>query len=200
MLTPITLIRHGETKWNKELRVQGHQNVPLSEHGIQQADRLGQYLKDQQKQSGYLYSSDLLRARQTAERIASRHQLQVQTSHHLRERYCGEWEGRTVEELKQVYPDFDDIRLNGGKYGVESIEQMKERMQKFVLEIIEKHPGEPIWIVSHGMSLSSLLTELTQGEVQIGNPRLFNTSFTHLIHHPEKGWQLHDLNQTPHLE
>lgn len=200
MITPITLIRHGETAWNRELRIQGHQNVPLSDHGIEQADALGEYLKKRQEPAGHLYSSDLLRAKQTAERIASRYQIQVRTSAHLRERYCGEWEGRMVEELKRIYPDFDDIRLHGGKYGVESVEQMKLRMQRFISEIIERHPGEPIWVVSHGMSIASLLTGVTQGKYQVGKPRLFNTSLTRLTYHSTKGWELHSLNEIPHLE
>jgi broad specificity phosphatase PhoE len=197
MNTHFYFVRHGETVWNQVGRYQGHIDVQLSETGQKQAELLADYL------SAYaistIYSSDLIRARQTAERIAAKHKLAVQTNVNLRERYGGEWEGMTVEEIKKKYPDWEWIRWSGGVYGMESIEKVKERMQQAIEKIVERHPTEQVVIVGHGLSLKALFSILTKREIQRGETRLQNTSLTHFSYGSADGWRCHRLDEIPHL-
>src|SRR6476661_8354230 len=89
--TIVFLARHGETLWNLERRFQGHGDSPLSERGLEQARRLGERLAGESLAA--VYSSDLGRTRQTAEQVANRHGLEVQTHAGLREIDTGVWTG-----------------------------------------------------------------------------------------------------------
>jgi broad specificity phosphatase PhoE len=197
MDTHLYFIRHGETVWNQEGRYQGHTDIGLSEAGRKQAGLLADYLESYSFST--IYSSDLARARQTAEQIASKHGLMVQTNVNLRERYGGEWEGLTMAEIEQKYLDWEQIRWSGGAYGMETTEKVKARMQQEIAEIIGKHPAEQVVIVGHGMSLNALFAVLTKGERGYGKTRLRNTSLTHFCYHPDEGWTCHQWNETPHL-
>ncbi|MBA4492854.1 histidine phosphatase family protein [Paenactinomyces guangxiensis] len=197
MRTHLYFIRHGETVWNREGRVQGHSDIPLSETGLEQARRLAEYL--QQQSVSVIYSSDLLRARQTAESIAAKHGVQVQVTSAFRERYGGEWEGLTGAELKEKYPDWETVRFTGGSYGIESTEELQQRIIRELEKIVDKHQGQHIYVVSHGMSINAALTFLTRGEHGTGIIRLHNTSITHLTYEQADGWKLHKINETPHL-
>jgi broad specificity phosphatase PhoE len=197
MITYVCFIRHGETVWNKEERFQGQMDIPLSEAGVEQAKCLADYLKDQS--ISVIYSSDLKRARQTAELIAAKRGLTVQATPELRERSAGEWEGLTLSEIKEKYPDWEKVRLVGGVYGIEPIEELKKRMLGKVEALVEKHQGEHIYIVAHGMCINAVLHVLTDGEYGTGKTRLHNTSMTQLSYENEAGWKLLKINETPHL-
>ena len=93
----ICLIRHGETAWNAELRIQGHRDLPLNGSGLAQAEALAGRLAGQRFDA--LYSSDLLRARQTAQPLADVLGLPVRLEPELRERHFGCCEGKTREEI-----------------------------------------------------------------------------------------------------
>lgn len=198
MVTDVYFVRHGVTEWNKERRLQGQQNVPLSELGRQQAERIAAYLAEETFAA--IYSSDLQRAQETAQRIAAKHQLPVTCYPEFRERYCGEWEGCTVEEVSAKHPDWGVVRLTGGAYGVEPTEKVRERFVGKCEELVRKHRGERILIVAHGMCITAALGVLTQGQIDFGKTRLSNTAITHLTHHEQQGWKLNSFNQTPHLE
>ncbi|SEM70188.1 histidine phosphatase family protein [Lihuaxuella thermophila] len=197
MMTYVCFIRHGETDWNKEIRFQGQTDIPLSETGVEQAKFLAEYLKDHTISA--IYSSDLKRARQTAELIAAKHGLAVRATPEFRERSAGEWEGLTLSEIKEKYPDWEQIRFTGGAYGIEPVEQLKKRMLGGVEALVEKHQGEHIYIVAHGMCINAVLHVLTGGEYGIGKTRLHNTSMTRLSYEKEAGWKLLGINETPHL-
>jgi broad specificity phosphatase PhoE len=198
MQTHVYLVRHGVTEWNEEKRYQGHQNVPLSELGRQQAELVAAHLANESFAA--IYSSDLERAHETARLIAAKHQLPVTCHPEFRERHGGDWEGFTVDEVKRMYPDWEMVRLTGGVYGVEPTEAVRERFVRKCEELVRKHRGERILIVAHGMCITAALGVLTQGEIDFGKTRLSNTAITHLTHHEQGGWKLHSFNQTPHLE
>ena len=145
-MTTLLLARHGETDWNRELRIQGSSDIELNELGRQQAQFLAQELTDVDLDA--IYSSDLARARQTAEAIAATHALEVRLDRRLRERSFGSWEGFTREDIDELPP--------GSRHDGESDEQVRARVLAAIEDIAAAHPGEQVLVVSHGAALNAL--------------------------------------------
>src|SRR5438105_20624 len=138
-MTTLLLVRHGETDWNAEGRLQGHTDRPLSDFGREQARRLADDLVGEELDA--IYASDLIRARETAEIIGERLGLPVVIDPDLREKNWGTWEGLTSEERLGV--DFEG----------ETTEEHRDRVLRAVRRIAERHPGQRIAVVTHGGSL-----------------------------------------------
>jgi broad specificity phosphatase PhoE len=152
-MTTILLVRHGETDWNQERRWQGHADRPLNDVGRAQAEELADELAS--REIAAVYSSDLARARQTAELVAGRHGLDVTLDHALREVDVGEWSGLSLEEAESRYPE-GFRRWQDGHSGWtegETYEAMGERVVAAVLRIAARHPGETVLVVTHGGSI-----------------------------------------------
>ncbi|MFC4076987.1 histidine phosphatase family protein [Salinithrix halophila] len=199
METHIYLIRHGETAWNKEKRVQGHKDMPLSSAGEEQARRLGQRFSKQEISA--VYSSDLTRAVQTAEYVAGDRTLIVGRMVEFRERYMGDWEGLLIAEVKKRHPgEWEEVWHRGGKYGVESTEEVKDRMIAKLQRLIVRHPGERIVVVSHGGAINGVLEEVSEGVHGPGRTRIRNTAVSHLVFQPKHGWHVKQVNCAAHLE
>lgn len=198
MVTQLFWIRHGETEWNRFTRFQGLRDVPLSETGVEQAHRAAEYLKNQPFSA--IYSSDLKRARQTAEIIAAKHSLPVESFPELRERCCGDWEGKTRQEIGEQYPDWETVSLHGGKYGVEKTSEVVRRFLAKCEELARKHQGETIAIVAHGMCMNAVISKITDGELGLGKSRIKNTGISRLTYEEGKGFQIISFNDTSHLE
>lgn len=198
MNTKIYLIRHGETEWNKERRIQGHKNIALSDVGRKQAEQLASHLWSVKFDA--IYTSDLWRAQETARIVAGKHQLPVTSSVDFRERYCGEWEGRTVDELVSKYPDWEMIRPVGGKYGVEPTGQVQNRFRRKCESLATQHLGGQIAIVAHGFCISAFLEAITKGAYGPKSERLLNTSCTHLIYREDGEWLVQKYNDVSHLK
>ena len=150
--TEIILIRHGETEWNLQQRMQGHSNSDLSSVGQAQIQALGQWMKN--VPFNYIYSSDSLRAKQTAEAITqfSGHELKIDLR--LREKNLGVFEGLTSEEARESNPEvFRLFKTAGSKYVIdegESTQQLQDRALEIVEEIRIKHPEDRVLLVTHG--------------------------------------------------
>jgi len=150
--TEIILIRHGETEWNSQKRMQGHSNSDLSSVGQAQIQALGQWMKN--VPFDLIYSSDSLRAKQTAEAITqfSGHELKIDLR--LREKNLGVFEGLTSEEARERHPEvFRLFKTAGSKYVIdegESTQQLQDRALEIVNEIRIKHPEERVLLVTHG--------------------------------------------------
>ena len=150
--TEIILIRHGETEWNSQQRMQGHSNSDLSSVGQAQIQALGQWMKN--VPFDHIYSSDSLRAKQTAEAITqfSGHELKIDLR--LREKNLGVFEGLTSEEARERHPEvFRLFKTAGSKYVIdegESTQQLQDRALEIVDEIRMKHPEEHVLLVTHG--------------------------------------------------
>jgi len=150
--TEIILIRHGETEWNSQQRMQGHSNSDLSSVGQAQIQALGQWMKN--VPFDHIYSSDSLRAKQTAEAITqfSGHELKIDLR--LREKNLGIFEGLTSEEARERHPEvFRLFKTAGSKYVIdegESTQQLQDRALEIVDEIRIKHPEEHVLLVTHG--------------------------------------------------
>ena len=146
-MTTILLARHGETDWNVERRVQGHSDTPLNDTGRAQARALAEELGDEPIDA--VYSSDLMRAHETARIVASQRGLEVTAIRDLRERNFGTWEGLTDEEIYVRHPQARDRSWQ--EWGdAETQFEMAERVLAALLRIAEAHPGQRLLVVSHG--------------------------------------------------
>ena len=150
--TEIILIRHGETEWNSQQRMQGHSNSDLSSVGQAQIQALGQWMKN--VPFDHIYSSDSLRAKQTAEAITQFSGHELQFDQRLREKNLGVFEGLTSEEARERHPEvFRLFKTAGSKYVIdegESTQQLQDRALEIVDEIRIKHPEERVLLVTHG--------------------------------------------------
>jgi broad specificity phosphatase PhoE len=151
-VTTLLLVRHGETDWNREGRWQGHSDTHLNEIGRAQAERVAGELDG----VDVVYSSDLARARETAEIIARRLDLPVRLDPRLRERSFGAWEGLTAAEIEG---DFRDAHLRwraGGGPGADDAEPFDafgQRVREALRDILGRHPDETVLVVAHGGSI-----------------------------------------------
>ena len=156
-MTTVILTRHGETDWNRDHRWQGHADPSLNELGQAQARELVERLADLPLDA--VYSSDLRRARETAEAVAEAKGLQVVTDSLLREIEVGEWTCLTTDEIKARFPAGWERHAAGGD-GWERGEThaaMSSRIVSVVSRIAGGHPGEQILCVLHGGVIRALL-------------------------------------------
>ena len=156
-MTQLILIRHGETLWNTERRMQGQLDSPLTSRGPWQAQQLGVRLKTQPFTT--LYSSDLPRAARTAEQIAVATGHQIVIDERLRERHFGVFEGLTQKEMQSCEPDaYVRFMSRDPHYAVpggESPAAFFARCRAALEELAIRHAGETIAVVTHGLVLDS---------------------------------------------
>jgi alpha-ribazole phosphatase len=173
-VTRVILVRHGSTEWNHGHRFQGHQDVPLSELGAHQAQRVAHRLH--RERLTCVYTSDLQRARQTAEALASVDDTPLNVTSQLREMSFGAWEGLTAREVQQTYPhewkEWVDDPVHTTPPGGESLEQLAGRVTRFLETTIEGFAGEAerhrrrrwrgptLVFVGHGGCLRAIITHL----------------------------------------
>jgi 2,3-bisphosphoglycerate-dependent phosphoglycerate mutase len=158
MKTQLLLIRHGETAWNAEHRVQGHLDIPLSPLGVLQSARLAECLANEPIDA--VYSSGQSRAWLTAAPLAARLGLEVIAEPRLRERSFGIFEGLTLDEIAERYPpEFKKWRERDPAWrpeGGESGQQLIDRVLSAVSDIGVNHPSQTVVLVSHGGVLDVL--------------------------------------------
>jgi broad specificity phosphatase PhoE len=151
-VTTFLLVRHGETDWNAQKRWQGHSDTPLNERGREQARALAESIGGVDA----VYSSDLARARETAEIVAARFGLEVLVDQRLRERRFGAWEGLTAEEIEQRFPAEHDRWQAGEGYGAgdaEPFDAFAARIRSFLDDVVREHPDDEVLVVAHGGSI-----------------------------------------------
>ncbi|NSX04573.1 histidine phosphatase family protein [Cupriavidus gilardii] len=162
-ITHLIVIRHGETAWNRERRLQGQLDIPLNETGHAQARALAGSLAGEPIDA--IYSSDLSRAMQTAAPLSEALGMPVQSEPRLRERCYGTLEGMTYAEVAQQRPeDFARWQARVPDYAPpqgESLRDFHERAIEVVLALVRRHPGERIALVAHGGVLDCLYREAT---------------------------------------
>ena len=156
-MTTLILARHGETDWNREHRWQGHSDVPLNELGREQARALAEELAGEPLAA--IYSSDLLRAYETARTVADRKGMDVIADAALRETNLGVWEGLTSPEIEEQFPDDWRVWRDGGVpvgRGGETPHEARERIVAAAERIAAVHEGEQVLVVAHGGVLRHL--------------------------------------------
>lgn len=155
----LILVRHGETEWNRVGRCQGFSDVELNKNGREQINELAKSLKD--KSISAVYSSDLIRALDTAKAIANYHKLGVEVDPDLREMNQGDLEGLTFVEIRERYASLltnwvgnpEAVKLPGG----ESLKELQDRAWRAVERIYIKHQDQTVVAVSHNLTIITLL-------------------------------------------
>ena len=201
----ITAVRHGETAWNVDTRIQGQIDIGLNTRGQWQAQQLGAALAEHGL--NHIYTSDLARAHHTALAIAKHAGIAPQAvALHagLRERAFGVFEGRTHAEIEAQWPQ-DALRWrqrvpDWAPQGGESPLQLRQRVAQTVAHIAARHPGEHIALVAHGGVLDMLYRLATGQEVNaVRTWELGNCAINRLLWTPE-GLTLVGWADTGHLE
>ena len=158
------IVRHGETEWNVMGRIQGHSDVPLSKNGREQAGNVARRLA--KAPLDVVYCSDLSRSRETARIIVGARDIPLHATPELRERYYGVFEGLTLEERRDKYPDMFAASLvkdlDFAPTGGESPRATSVRMTDFVAGLRARHPDETVLIVGHGGSLRAAIIALME--------------------------------------
>ncbi len=156
--TEFIVIRHSETAWNAQSRIQGHLDSPLNEEGLAQALLVGERLGHETFSA--LYSSDLGRALQTVQPIADRTAHEIVREPRLRERHLGVFQGLTGAQCEHDYPlEYARFKARDPDHvvpGGESVRQLFERVSNFFMDLARAHPDQRIVAVTHGGVLDAL--------------------------------------------
>ncbi|KQW63953.1 histidine phosphatase family protein [Variovorax sp. Root411] len=199
--TRLIAVRHGETAWNVDTRIQGQLDIGLNATGLWQAQRAGSALADEP--IGVVYASDLSRAWQTAEEIARPHGLAVQPEPRLRERAFGHFEGLSFAEIEATLPVQARLwRERDPEFepeGGESLLMFRDRVTGVAAELAARHPGELVVLVAHGGVMDVLYRAATRQELQAPRTwQLGNAAINRMLWTPE-GFSLVGWSDTAHL-
>lgn len=196
----VIFIRPGETQWNRLGRWQGQVAVSLNDHGKMQAKRLARFIRAIGVQA--LYTSDLRRASETAAVLADTLGFDVVADERLRERHIGLWQGLTLPEVQEWYPEaYQSLRSNPDSYqieGGESRDLVAKRMKAAFDEITAK-PHDIIGVVSHTTAIRALLDALIPGVDALGMD-FSNMSVTSIAKEDGSEWRIVQRNDVTHLE
>jgi probable phosphoglycerate mutase len=201
--TRIIAIRHGETAWNVDTRIQGQLDVPLNDTGRWQAQRLARALAAREP-IDVVYSSDLLRAWETARAVSETTGAPVVTDEGLRERGFGVFQGKTFAEIEASLPE-EALRWRKrdpfwAPEGGESLTAMRRRVVETLHTLASRHTGEQIVLVAHGGVLDLLYRAATGQQLQAPRTwQLGNTAINRLLWTPA-GLSLVGWSDTSHLE
>lgn len=200
--TRIIAIRHAETKWNVDTRIQGHLNIPLNDTGRRQAERMALALSDDPITA--IYASDLARAWETAQYLGRALSVDVTREEGLRERGFGDFEGKTYAEIEALLPEQSQRwRKRDPEFappGGESLLTLRSRVVAAAERLAARHPGELIALVGHGGVMDVLYRAATRLDIQA--PRtwtLGNAAINRLLWTPE-GFTLVGWADTQHLD
>ncbi|KAH0971399.1 hypothetical protein GBA52_023555 [Prunus armeniaca] len=198
----IIVLRHGETAWNADGRIQGHLDVELNDAGRQQAAVVGDRLSKEPKIS-VVYSSDLARAYETAQIIAARcGGIKVVTDVDLRERHLGDLQGLVFRDTAKLNPKVHQAFVSRDSCqeipgGGESRDQLHQRCTSSVQRIGNKHKGERVVLVSHGGFIRTLYKQASPDGRSVA--KVLNTS-VNIIHVYDDGkWTIKSWGDVSHL-
>ncbi|WP_042147777.1 histidine phosphatase family protein [Paucisalibacillus sp. EB02] len=189
-MTTIYLVRHGETDWNAERRMQGQTDIPLNAKGVRQAEACGSALNP--KDYDIVISSQLLRAKKTAEIINSFLELPFVVMKDFAERSFGDAEGLTYDERNQLYPDRNYPNQ-------EVLEDFSERIMTGLEQVHQNYLGKRILLVAHGAVIFRILSIITEGKLDLEDMKIENTSISTITRNKQE-WIIQDYNRIDHLE
>lgn len=204
-MTRLYLIRHGETEWNASSKVQGTTDVHLNEKGIIQAELVAKRLAKDNITA--LYTSSLIRAKTTAEKIAQELKLVPKELHEYREICLGPWQGLTINEINEKYAEhFRIYREKPSEFnmpGAETFLQVTERFCNAVNSTIIENKDKNIAIVSHGTAIKAAIINILGINIDYYNKFRIDNASISILHFNEKfrdGVVVHCLNDTCHLQ
>ena len=209
--TRICLVRHGETAWNMERRIQGHIDIGLNQNGLRQATLAGRWLRD--AGIAAVYGSDLTRAWVTAQTIAAELGLTPARLPEMRERCYGIFEGLTYPEAKARYPEaYVAFETRNPDYAYENGESLKAlfaRVTGKLIEIAAAHAGQNVVVVSHGGVLDIVNRFVRGNPLETPRDFLIPNAGINWIAAPrgdflpgavDGGWTIETWGETAHLE
>ncbi len=201
--TTVCLVRHGETAWNAERRMQGQFDLPLNETGRAQAEALAATLATQPFDA--VFSSDLARATTTAEPVARGLALAVRTDAALRERHYGVFQGLTYSEAEQRFPqdyarlvarDPDHALPDGG----ESLAGLAARVREALTRIAMEHAGGRVLVITHGGVLDAAHRMATGKAIDAPRDFVVANAALNWIEHRDGSWALLSWAERGHLD
>ena len=200
-MSVIYIVRHGETNWNAEGRIQGHTDIDLSERGREQARAAAGRLSGVHFDAAYC--SDLSRTSETARIILGERATPLQETPELREYNKGVFEGLTAEEYRDRYPDLYQASLvndlDFAPPGGETIRQCQARLSRFIQGVRERHPDEDVLLVGHGGSLRSGIVALLDLPLEANWKFVMHNCALSIIRAYPNNAVLHLYNDTSHL-
>lgn len=203
-MTTLYIIRHGETDWNAQGLWQGHTDVPLNAAGHEQAQRLATHLAHSGVHLDAIYSSDLLRAWETAQPIGESLGVDLRAMPALREIDLGSWSGMTREQV--IAQDAETLdRISSGedlpRGGGERLAELHQRVVAAAEQAAAEHPGGAVALVTHGGPVRALLMHAARDKDGPAPRRghIGNTSVS-VITLDQSGWNIRSINEMRHLE
>lgn len=196
----LVVVRHGETSANLDGVWHGSTDTALTERGHVQAARVAAYLAEAYADAVAVYSSDLQRARHTAEPIGRALGLPVELDPGLREFDLGSWEGKTYRDLHEQYRLWHHMRADPhfAEHGGESPLGVTERFTAALRRISVAHPDQRVVVVGHGGALSLCFAALLDGDYTRWGRVMENCAVSELCLHPAPA--LPAFNRTAHLD
>jgi probable phosphoglycerate mutase len=199
--TRFIVVRHGETAWNAQTRIQGHLDSPLNEEGMAQALLLAERLAPER--FDYFYCSDLGRALQTAQPLADRTGKQPMPERELRERGLGVFQGLTPVECQRAYPEdyrrFHSRDPDHAMSGGESVRELNRRVAALFETLASRHPGACVLAVTHGGVLDALYRHVTRMPLErLRDFPVYNASINR-VRREADGWVLENWGDISHL-
>lgn len=203
-ITRFCLVRHGETDWNAQRRLQGHTDIDLNTKGQAQAKQMALALKNINLQFDVLYTSDLQRAAKTAQAIEALFKTSAISNASLRERHLGALQGLTTDEAPLHEPDLWASHLsrniNENLRDGESILQFANRIQSALEQIRAQHSGKTILLVSHGGSLDMMYRIASNQALDAEKAVAVPNASLNWISHDGLAWKVDSWADTSHLD
>lgn len=196
------LVRHGESEWNSLKKIQGQQDVYLTQTGKKQAEKIANRLVSEK--IDIIYSSDLKRANETANIIGKKLNLQVKSSEAFREIKFGPWEGLNIEELTKKNSEEHFIWLNEPHNfkinGAETLYEVQKRAMNKIDSILTSNPDENILVVSHGATIKTIILGYAGMDLKYYNRMTIGNTSLSIIEFRDRNNVIKLLNDTCHLE
>ena len=176
-MTTFYIVRHGQTEWNVDRIVQGHKDSELTASGRAQAKDVAEKFKE--IQIDHVFSSDLLRARQTAEILTLEKKMAIKTTKLLREQTYGEYEGKDLDELLALFKHWDTLSEKErftyrAHHSFETDEESTARFITFLRETAVAYANQTILVVTHGIMMRNLMIHL--GSMSYKDNKFFQNS------------------------
>ncbi|MFC5735095.1 histidine phosphatase family protein [Cytobacillus gottheilii] len=189
-MTVLCIVRHGQTDWNAEGKLQGSTDIPLNMNGVKQAELCAAYLN--QDKWDIILTSPLSRAKKTAEIIQNQVGVPLKVMEDFTERHFGKAEGMTPEERQQHFPDKNYTDM-------ETVEELTPRLQEGLMRISREYPNQKVLLVAHGAVIHAILAANALDAELFNQIRLENACLNNMTFKEDK-WSIKDYNVIHHLQ
>ena len=211
MSTEFLIVRHGQTSWNVERRIQGWRDIELNDNGHEQAQRLAEFLAHPQNPHSPLdaiYSSDLARARATAQAVSDRLNLPLTLVDGVRERNYGILEGVPFDQMAQHHPAVAKVWQSRDPDGVipegETLREFHARVTGALETLASRHPKQRVLLVTHGGAMDIIWRAATGEPIETPRKVVMLNASINRIHIKADGnrcqWSLLDWGDVSHLQ